>query len=191
VIVAAFSGASDLVDPREVTLGALFFGFLRIALSGFGGVLAWARWLIVEQRRWLSDPDFTNVLSLCQFLPGPNIVNVSIYVGGHFRGPLGALAAFSGLMGAPTAIVLVLGALYAHFGDAAVVRGAFTGISAAAAGLVIAMGLKMAAPYRGRPIGLAFGLLAFGAVGVLRFPLIAVLAVLAPLSVAVAWLRRR
>jgi chromate transporter len=191
VSVAAISEPADLVDPREVTLAALFFGFLRIALSGFGGVLAWARWLIVEQRRWLSDQDFTNVLSLCQFLPGPNIVNVSIYVGGHFRGPLGAIVAFSGLMGAPTAIALVLGALYHHFGDLAIVRGGFAGISAAAAGLVIATGLKMAAPYRGRPIAFAFGLVAFGAVGPLRISMVAVLAALAPLSIAVAWLRRR
>jgi chromate transporter len=191
VIVAAISESSDVVDPSEVTLGALFLGFLKVALLGFGGVLAWARWLIVEQRRWLSAEEFTNVLSLCQFLPGPNIVNVSIYVGGRFRGPLGALAAFTGLMGAPTAIALVLGALYARFGDEAIVRGGFAGISAGAAGLVIATGLKMAAPYRRRPIGFAFGLLALGAVGPLRISMIAVLAVLAPLSVAVAWVRRR
>lgn len=185
------AAVSETVDPGAVTLGALFVGFLKIGLLGFGGVLAWARWLIVEQRRWLSTDDFTNVLSLCQFLPGPNIVNMSFYVGGRFRGPLGALAAFTGLMGAPTAIALGLGALYARFGDLAIVRGGFAGISAAAAGLVIATGLKMAAPYRQRPTAFGFGLLAFSAVGPLRISMIAVLAALAPLSVAIAWVRRR
>jgi len=189
--MAAIPDGADTVDPREVTLAALFLGFLKIGLLGFGGVLAWARWQIVEQSRWLSNEDFTTVLSLCQFLPGPNIVNMSFYVGGRFRGPLGAVSAFTGLMGAPTAIALALGALYARFGDLEIVRGAFTGISAAAAGLVIATGLKMAAPHRRSPISLAVGLLAFGAVGPLRISMIAVLAALAPLSVAVAWMRRR
>jgi len=188
--MAALSEEAGSVDPREVTLGALFVGFLRIALSGFGGVLAWARWLIVEQRRWLSEAEFVNVLSLCQFLPGPNIVNVSIYVGGRFRGPVGAIVAFAGLMIAPTAIALALAGLYARFGDSPIVRGGFAGISAAAAGLVIAMGLKMAIPLRTRPVAIVFGLLAFGAVGLLRVHLVAALAVLAPLSVAVAWRRR-
>ena len=185
------SVAPRLTDPRDVTLGALFLGFLQIALSGFGGVLAWARWLIVEQRRWVSEADFLDMLSLCQFLPGPNIVNVSIYVGARFRGPIGSLAAFTGLMAAPMAIVLVLGALYARFGDVAAARGGFVGISAAAAGLVIATALKMAVPLVRRPIAAAFGLVAFGAVGVVRLPMIEVLIVLAPLSVAVAWFRRR
>ncbi len=188
--MSAISDTSELVDPRDITLAVLFLGFLRVALSGFGGVLAWARRMIVEERRWLSDQDFTTMLSLCQFLPGPNIVNVSIYVGARFRGPLGSIAAFSGLMLAPMAIVLVLGALYTGFGRAEVVRGVFAGISPAAAGLVIAMAIKMAVPLWPRPIALGFGLAAFGAVGVLRWPMIEVLAVLAPLSVLVAWVRR-
>jgi chromate transporter len=188
--MSAVSEAPDLADPRDITLAALFLGFLRVALSGFGGVLAWARRMIVEERRWLSDRDFTAMLGLCQFLPGGNIVNLSIQVGARFRGPLGALAALCGLMLAPMAIVLVLGALYARFGDAGVVRGAFAGISAAAAGLVIATAVKMARALWPRPIALGFGLAAFGAVGVLRWPMIAVLLVLAPLSVAAAWRRR-
>jgi chromate transporter len=189
--VTAVAEAPELANPSDVTLGALFMGFLRVALAGFGGVLAWARRMIVEERRWLSDRDFTDVLSLCQFLPGPNIVNVSIYVGARFRGPLGSLAAFTGLMAAPMAIAVALGALYAQFGGAGVVRGGFAGISAAAAGLVIATALKMAAPLRRRPLSIGFGLAAFGAVGVLRLPMIEVLLVLAPLSVATAWRRPR
>jgi chromate transporter len=189
--MTAISETSGVVDPREVTLAALFLGFLRIALSGFGGVLAWARWLIVEQRRWVSEADFLDMLSLCQFLPGPNIVNVSFYIGGRFRGPLGALAAFSGLMIAPTVIAVALGMLYARFGDLAAVRGAFLGISAAAAGLVIAMALKLARPLRTKPVGIVFGLAAFGVVGVLRVPMAEALLALAPVSVAVAWVRRR
>ena len=186
----AVSAAPELTDPREVTLAALFLGFLRVALSGFGGVLAWARRMIVEERRWLSEQEFTAMLGLCQFLPGGNIVNLSIQVGARFRGPPGAVAALCGLMLAPMAIVLVLGMLYGAFGGTGVVRGVFSGISAAAAGLVIATALKMARPLWPKPVVLGFGVAAFAAVGVLRWPMVEVLAVLAPLSVAAAWWRR-
>ena len=76
--MTAVSEAPELADPRDVTLAALFLGFLRVALSGFGGVLAWARRMIVEERRWLSNRDLTPMLGLCQFLPGGKIVNPSI-----------------------------------------------------------------------------------------------------------------
>jgi chromate transporter len=85
----------------EVTPLQLFLGFAKTGLRGFGGVLSWARRLVVEERAWLSPGEFSDVLSLCQFLPGPNIVNVSIVVG-VLRLPLvpvlGALAPFSFLV---------------------------------------------------------------------------------------------
>src|SRR5258706_10391059 len=124
------SDTQDVIDPRDITLTALFLGFLQVALSGFGGVLAQARRMVVEERRWLSEQDFTAMLGLCQFLPGGNIVNLSIQVGARFRGPLGSIVACAGLMLAPIAIVLVLGTLYARFGDTPVVRGAVAGIAA-------------------------------------------------------------
>lgn len=188
--MTVLSETPEVVDPREVTLGALFVGFLKVALSGFGGVLAWAQRMIVEDRRWLSNREFLDLLSLCQFLPGPNIVNVSIALGARFQGPLGSLAAFSGLMVAPTTIVLLLGGLYATYGQLAIVRGAFTGIAAAAAGLALSMGVKLALSYRQGPVGLVCGGLAFGAVGILHLALVEVLVVLAPVSIAAAWLRR-
>src|SRR4051794_29801895 len=74
--------------PREaVTVAALFLAFLKMGLSGFGGVLPWARRGLVEERGWLTEQEFAETLSLCQFLPGPNIVNVSIHVGARFQGP--------------------------------------------------------------------------------------------------------
>src|SRR5579883_667798 len=88
-------------ERRKVGLGELFLGFLSVSLSGFGGVLPWAHRTLVEERRWMREAEFLDMLSLCQFLPGPNIVNVSIYVGSRYHGPLGAAVAFSGLMLAP------------------------------------------------------------------------------------------
>src|SRR5438477_4354021 len=103
--------------------GELFLAFLLIAMAGFGGVLPWARRMLVEKKGWLSDEEFTETLSLCQSLPGPNIVNVSIVVGSRFFGAKGAVAALTGLVAAPVAIVIVLGALYGRFGELSQLRG--------------------------------------------------------------------
>lgn len=171
------------------SVSELFVGFLQIGLSGFGGVLPWARRKIVEQRRWLSGEEFTELLGLGQFLPGPNILNVSVCIGRRFHGARGALAAVGGLMAAPLAIVILLGLLFARYGGAEPVRAAFAGVASAAAGLVAATALKMARPMRGDFAMLAVLAATFLAFGVLRLPLLWVLAGLVPLSVAVAWRR--
>ena len=108
-------------------------GFLYVGLCGFGGVLPWARRMVVEQRRWLSAAEFTDLLGLCQFLPGPNIINMSVALGARFHGLRGALVAFAGITLAPIGVVLSLGALYERFGDHLVVQRAIGGMAAAAA----------------------------------------------------------
>jgi chromate transporter len=178
------------VAPQRVTLGELFTGFLTVGLSGFGGVLPFARRMLVEQRRWLTEQEFTEVLSLSQFLPGPNIVNVSVIIGRRFAGPLGAIVAPLALMLMPIAIVLVLAAVFDRFADVEGVRGACRGISAAASGLVLAMALRMAQPIRRTAWQLAIAAIVFIAIGIARLPMLWVLAVLAPVSLAIAWRRR-
>ena len=172
-------------------LRELFLGFLEIALSGFGGVLPWARRVLVERRRWLSADEFTDLLSLCQFLPGPNIVNMSVAVGARFRGAPGAVVAATGLLAAPMAIIIAVGALYAGYGHVPWVQGLIRGISAVACGLLIVTGIKMLAAPRSRSWTLLFGVAAFAGVAMFRFPLIWVLLAVAPLSVASAWRRSR
>ena len=170
---------------------ALFLGFLIVGMQGFGGVLPFARRMLVEQRRWLSEREFIEVLSLSQFLPGPNIVNVSIIVGSRFRGLSGSLAASLGLMLMPFLIVLALAATYAQFAAIEAVRGATNGVSAAATGLVIAVGIKMARPLKGVAWQIAMAALTFVAIALLRVPLLWALAVLAPVSIAIAWRMQR
>ena len=179
-----------LVIP-PVTTRELFVGFLKVGLSGFGGVLPFARRMLVEKSRWLTELGFNEVLSLSQFLPGPNIVNVSIIVGRRFRGPAGALAATLGLMLMPLIIILLLAALYGEFAHIAAVRGASGAVSAAAAGLMLAVGFKMAEPIRNSFWQVATVLIAFAAIGLARLPLLWVLAVLVPFSVGIAWRNRR
>ena len=171
--------------------GELFLRFTQVGVSGFGGVMPWARRMLVEERRWLSAEEFSEALSLCQLLPGPNIINMAMYVGTRFRGARGALAALMGLLGAPFAVVLLLGALFTHYGDLPAVAAAFRGISAAAAGLIVAMGLKMAASPRLRSPMAAFALAAFAAVALVRMPLGLFLVIAAPASVAGAAWRNR
>ena len=178
-------------STQPPTPRALFTGFLGIGVSGFGGVMPWARRLLVEERRWLTADEFTDVVSLCQFLPGPNIVNVAVAVGARFAGARGALAALAGLMIAPFAIVIALGALYTTYGHLPDVAAAFRGIASAAAGLVVAMAVKMARAGITRWTAVIVAAAAFAGIGLLRLPLFTVLAVLAPVSVLLAWRRVR
>lgn len=173
-----------------MTLGDLFGAFCRAGARGFGGVLPWARRMLVEERRWLTPEEFTDVFSLCNFLPGPNVVNLSIVVGARFQGARGALVAFLGLVSLPLAIVLALAVLYARFGQLPGINALLRGVGTAAAGLVIATGLKMAGPFARKPWALAFLGATFVAVALLRWPLVPVLLGLAPASVLVAWVRR-
>lgn len=171
------------------SLAELFVAFAKMSLYGFGGVLPWTRRIIVEEKRWMTPEQFNEAFSLSQFLPGPNVVNLSVVFGSRFRGIPGGLVALVGLIGPPVVIVTALGMLYARFGEIEPLRRILTGVAAAAVGLFIAVTVKMAEPVfrRGLSFGPVVAVAAFVAVGILRWPLPWVLAVLAPLSIALAW----
>lgn len=177
----------DQPTTAMVTARDLFFGFLKVGIQGFGGVLPWARRMIVEERHWLSEVEFTDLLSLCQLLPGPNIVNVSVALGHRFDGLKGAIAAVVGLLAAPFCIVLALGVLYDVYGNSEALGGVFRNLGAAAAGLVMATAWKVGKPYIKRPEAIVVAALAFVAVVLFNWPLIYVVLVLAPLSVGWIW----
>src|SRR5215469_724815 len=79
--------------PPRPGIAELFTVFAAISLSGFGGVLAWARRIMVERRGWFTAEQFNEAFALCAFLPGGNMVNFAVIFGARMRGPLGALAA--------------------------------------------------------------------------------------------------
>ena len=170
--------------------GELFLAFMKLGLQGFGGVLPVARHALVEDYRWLTMQEFTDIVSRCQALPGPNIVNVSICIGGRHFGVLGSIAASSGLLMAPFVLLLVLGVLYSGYGQVPAVANALRGVSAVAAGLILGTVLRMAASPRLRTWRAVFGVAAFAAVSWLRLPLALVLAVILPLSIGAAWFAR-
>lgn len=179
------------LTSMRISLPALFAGFFTIGVCGFGGVLPWARRVIVEQRGWLSAPEFNDLLALCQFLPGPNVINMSVAIGSRFAGIRGVVACFVGLMAAPMTIIIGLGIVYARIEDDPIVRRAFAALAAASSGLVLATALKIAAPLRGQPLQIGIATISLIAISVLRLPLLTTMLVLAPLSVGLVWIARR
>jgi chromate transporter len=181
--------APEFPTSAPPSLIALFVAFAKMSLAGFGGVLVWARRGIVDQHRWMTAEQFNETFALCHFLPGPNVVNLSVVFGSRFRGPLGGLAAFAGLLGPPVVIVTALAALYAKFGEIDALRRILAGVSCAAVGLLISAVLRMMMPLvRKRDwVGLAVMAAVFVAIGVLRLPLPAVLLASIPLSIAISF----
>jgi chromate transporter len=185
--------APDTPTSAPPSLIALFVAFAKMSVAGFGGVLAFARRGIVDQHRWMTADEFNETYALCHFLPGPNIVNLSMVFGSRFRGIPGGIAAFAGLLGPPVVIMTVLAALYQHFGQIEAMRRILAGVSCAAVGLLIATVLRMMMPLLKRrdPVALAVMLAVFVAIGLLRLPLPAVLLVAIPLSIAITFAVRR
>jgi chromate transporter len=175
------------------TLLQVFIAFAVIALSGFGGVLYWSRRMMVDERKWMTAEEFNEAYALCNFLPGPNIVNFSVVFGRQIAGTVGALVALVGLLGPPFAIVTFFGFIYAYYGDVDALQRMFVGVAAAAAGLTLTTTVKMLQPLLKERPGAphAMALAAFVAVGVLRWPIYWVLGVLIPVSIALAWWVRR
>jgi chromate transporter len=183
------ANAIAAAPPPEVGLGELLRAFAVIGLSSFGGGLSgWLYREMVERRRWLSEHDFLAGLSLARAMPGANVVNLSIWIGHRLRGRPGALAAAGGVMVGPLFLIVGCAALYQRFGRTPALHEALLGIAAAALGLSLSMGLKsLRAAVTAPAYGVVFAL-TFVGVGVLRWPLVPVIAVLAPLSIAWAHL---
>ncbi len=169
------------------TVTQLFICFSKIGLSGFGGVLPWARRALVEREKILTSEEFSSILGLCQILPGPNIVNLSICVGSRYRGAKGAIAAALGLTLGPIAVVLFLGVLYEHYSYMESVKGVLRGISAVGIGLVGATGLKMMRDELKYPAMFLVVLITMIAASYFHLGLGWVVLMTSPLAVFLAW----
>jgi chromate transporter len=185
--------AGAIAPPGPTSTSDLFFTFNRLALQGFGGVLAVAQRELVERKGWLSREEFVEMLALSQVLPGPNVVNLGLMLGDRFFGLKGAFAAVAGMLAVPLVIVLALTAAYAEYARLAVVSGALRGMGAVAAGLIIATAIRLMATLGsnrlGPPLAAAFAVLTFVAIVWLRWPLIWVVAGLGTTAVAIAYAR--
>jgi chromate transporter len=176
---------------KQIRKSELFLGFLKIGLLGFGGVGPWARHVIVEERRWLSDKEFAEVLGVGQILPGPNTMNAAVIIGERFQGVPGVVATLLGMMAMPLVIVTSLAAVYDRFASIPEVRAGLIGGAAAAAGLVLGTALKMIRNIRLAPTAYLVIVLGFAAITVFGWPLVPVVFVLAPLAIVLAAVGRR
>jgi len=177
---------AESTAPR-VSRYQLFLTFSQITLCGFGGVVFWARRILVERQRWLTEKQFVELFTLGQLIPGPPGLNLTVLVGHRFGGWTGAVAAISGFMLWPSLVVVGMGMFYQHYGTVPEVRRALAGMSIVAAALIFSTFIKMARvlPLRWRPW--LFVALAFVGTGVLRWPLFWVLGILAPVALLAAW----
>ena len=171
--------APDLPASTPPGLIALFVAFAKISL--------------VDQHRWMTAEQFNETYALCHFLPGPNVVNLSVVFGSRFRGIPGGIAAFAGLLGPPVVVVTILAALYARYGEIEALRRILAGVSCAAVGLLLSAVFRMMMPLIKRRDLVALVLLAavFVAIGLLRLPLQSVLLVAIPLSIGITFAMRR
>ncbi|MGZ5182399.1 MAG: chromate transporter [Ramlibacter sp.] len=188
---ATATAGSGHAQPQSLT--DLFLSFTFLALQGFGGVLAVVQRELVERKRWMTREEFVEEWAVAQIMPGPNVVNLALMIGGRYFGLRGALVALAGMLTAPLVVVIVLALLYAHFADNPHLAAALRGMGAVAAGLITATGLKLLGALKKHPLGvpacIAFGAATFVGVAVLRLPLAWVLAALGGLSCWLTWHR--
>jgi chromate transporter len=188
--------------PEADTKGSLlelFLLFSWLGLSSFGGgVSAWMHRAFVEQRAWLSENEFAAALALGRIMPGANVANLAVIIGQRLRGAAGAVAAVLGLLAGPTLALIAVAAVYQRFAGAVLLDAVLQGTSAAAVGLLVAMGVSsgshtVRAAIGSRRFGQGAAAVAvigatFVLVGVLRFPTVATVLVIAPVSIAIAYL---
>jgi chromate transporter len=183
--------AQDGNKLRVVSKQELFFGFLKIGLLGFGGIAPWARHVIVEEKRWVTDKEFAAILGIGQILPGPNTMNASVILGDRFQGVAGVLVCLLGQMAMPLVIITGLALVYERYASVPEVRAALVGAAAGAAGLVLGTAVKMIQKIRPSALAILMAIIVLVAIGVLEWPLVPVVFVVVPLSIAAASLERR
>jgi chromate transporter len=183
--------AEDRPQPKSLT--DLFVSFTLLALQGFGGVLAIVQRELVEKKRWMTREEFIEDWAVAQIMPGPNVVNLSLMVGGRYFGLKGAMVALAGMLTVPLVLVLILAVVYAQFAGHPGVAGALRGMGAVAAGLIAATGLKLSGALKKNVLGLrlctGLGVLCFVAIALLRIPLAYVLLTLGVLACVLAYRR--
>ncbi len=156
-------------------------------MSGFGGVLPWARRTLVERDKILTSEEFSAILGICQIVPGPNIVNLAVCVGSRFGGAKGAAASVLGLTLGPISLVMLLAVLYDHYSYLEAVKGLLRGISAVGVGLIASTGFKMLRDEFRYPAMLLVVIVTILAASYFHLGLGMVVLVASPLAIFLAW----
>ncbi len=169
--------------------------FTLLALQGFGGVLAIVQQELVERKRWMTKEEFVEEWAVAQIMPGPNVVNLALMIGGRHFGLPGAIAAAAGMLAIPLVLVLLLALVYGQYAGHPAVSGALRGMAAVAAGLIIATGIKLFAALKNNPLGVpvcvALAVASFVCIALLRVPLVYVLLGLGGLACVLTYRKLR
>jgi chromate transporter len=183
----------DTASARRPSLWELFSSFVIVSIFGFGGTMAWARRMAVDERKWMTAAEFNDVFALCQFLPGPNIANLAIAFGARVRGVPGAIVSVVGLCGPSLLLMILLGALYRHFGDLPALQRFLGGVVTAAAGLALGTFGRMAQPlFEDKDwVAVALGVAVLIVVAFLKLSLWWALAIFVPIGIVISWRRPR
>ena len=162
----------------------------QVAFSAFGGGMSlWSHRIIVERRQWMTSESFVTGLTVARLFPGPNQINMSVYIGSIFQGLPGSLAAVAGIILFPFTLLMLLGLLYFQFSAIAEVNRLLAGLAAAAAGMALSMGVKILEVYKTDYLALAIAVIVFVSLQVFRFHLIPVVLVAGPVAMSLYWPR--
>jgi chromate transporter len=151
---------------------------------------SWLHREIVDIRGWMTDDQFFSGYSLTHVLPGVNSSNLAVYIGQHLRGTPGAVVALLALLTGPFFVVIGAAVAYRYLLQVPGFQAAVAGIAAAAIGMLIRLGFIAARKATTGVAPVLIMLAIFVAIGLLRWPLVPVVLVMAPLSIAVSWPRK-
>lgn len=169
----------------------LFVGMQQVALSSFGGGLsAWSERIVVEERQWMSKEEFITGLTVARLFPGPNQINMAVYIGSHFRGLTGAIAALLGILLLPFSLLMLLGLGYYYLHETLAVDRVLSGVITASAGMALSMGFKIAGAYSRDPVALLLAGTSFLVMSVFHVRLVPLVLVAGPLAMAWYWPRQ-
>jgi len=190
---ARLEGRSAPAQPSPpIGLAQIFGAFLWLGCTSFGGGTAgWLHREMVRKRRWLDDATFLSHFALGQAIPGSNGVKLTVQIGQRLHGAAGAVGALVGLLAGPFAIVLAIGSAYAGFGENRILHEMLDGVAAAVIGLTFATGLHSMIESRPGLTGVTLAAATVLCVGVVRWPMLPVVAVLAPLGIGLALIEPR
>ena len=181
--------------PQPRSLSDLFWSFTLLAMQGFGGVVAIVQRELVDKKQWMTRAEFVEEWAVAQVMPGPNVVNLAMIIGNRFFGLAGAISALAGMLCFPLLLLLLVTILYSHIASHSGVAGALRGMSAVAAGMIIASGLRLIPVLRTHPLGLmlasTISVITLIAIAVLRVPLVYVLLLLGGVSMALVYRQLR
>ena len=139
----------------KVTLFDLFFTFFKLGLFTFGGgyaMIANIRDIVLENKKWLTEDELFQVITIAESTPGPIAINLATYVGYHKRGALGSALATLGVVLPSFVIIYLISFVLDAFMENPYVAGAFDGIKCAVAFLIIRAGWGMLKKLEKKPL---------------------------------------